>query len=198
MDLTPDGTTLVTIGRGELRAWDLTTGKQLASIACDGSSVRVDSRGQAVTFGEDRICVWDLRARKCTRAITHAKMPRGFNSRSLAIDRMTDTIYLIDFHPALAAVRTDGTWVRPPRSRQNARPTLALTPDGATLLQADPDVGITLRAWDVATGKARWSASLTDRPGVSAVAVLPDGRRAMVATGPGFVTICDLERIPKR
>lgn len=195
MDLAPDGRTLVTIGRGTLAAWDLTTGKPIASVEDGGSSVRVDSRGQAVTLDDRTLRVWDLRTKRRVREITHPKMPRGFLSRSLALDLRSDTIYLLDPAPVLAAVRTDGKWLRAPRSGENARPYLALTPDGTTVLQPGPEVGVTLCAWDVATGEVRWSASLSDRPGVSAVALTRDGRRAIFADGPGFVSICDLEHV---
>lgn len=192
MALTPDGKRLVTIGLGELACWDLTTGKRLCSIEDDAASVRIDSRGRAVTYGEKKLRVWNLRTRKCERTITHAKLPLAFTSRSLAVDLRTDTIVIVDPRPGLARWSTDGKCLAPPRTPGTALAYSTLTPDGRTLLMNGTAIGVTFEAWDVESGKRTKALMLDGRVGVASIAVTPDGRRAILGSVYGWVLVCEL------
>jgi len=192
MALTPDGKRLVTVGLGELASWDLKTGKRVCSVEDDAASVRVDSRGRAVTYDEKKVRVWNLGTRKCERTITHAKMPLAFTSRSLALDPLTDTIIIVDPKPGLARWTTAGKCLAAPHAPGNALPHHALTPDGRTLLRNGTTVGVTMEAWDIESGKRTKTLSLDKRVGITSISVTPDGRRAVLGSAYGWVLVCDL------
>ena len=192
MALTPDGKRLVTIGLGELASWDLTTGKRMCSIEDDATSVCIDSRGRAVTYGEKKLRVWNLGTPKCERTITHPKMPGAFTSRSLALDPRTDTIVIVDPKPGPARWSTAGKCLTAPRTSGSALPHSPLTPDGRTLLRNGTAIGVTFEAWDVESGKRTKTLTLDGRVGVAAIAVTPDGRRVIVGSVYGWVLVCDL------
>ena len=192
MALTPDAKRLVTIGLGELASWDLTTGKRACSIEDDATSVCIDSRGRAVTYGEKKLRVWNLGTRRCERTITHPKMPSAFTSRSLALDRRTDTVVIVDPKPGLARWSTAGKCLAPPRKAGLALPHATLTTDGRTLLRNGTTVGVTFEAWDVETGKRTKTLSLDGRVGVAALSVTPDGRSVVLGSVYGWVLVCDL------
>ncbi len=191
MALTPDGKRLVTVGLGELASWDLTTGKRMASIEDDAASVRIDSRGRAVTYDEKKIRVWNLGTKKCERTITHAKMPVAVTSRSLALEPRTDTIIIVDPKPGLARWSTAGKCLAPPKTPKSALPHAALTPDGRTLLMNGTAVGVTIEAWDIESGKRTKTLSLDGRVGVTSISVTPDGQRVVLGSAYGWVLVVD-------
>ncbi len=89
--------------------------------------------------------------------------------RAYVADRMGDRVVVVALDQGLRRARTIATRTEPYG--------LALTPDRATLLvTAVADRQLT--AYDVATGRERWSLALPPEP--RGVAVSPDGRRAVV------------------
>jgi WD40 repeat protein len=190
-------------GDGSLRVWELATGRTLHVLTRHAGPVTAvavtPDGGRAVSAsGDGSLRVWDL----TTDRALHAPPGHG--------DRVTGVAVTPDGGRAVSA-SWDGSlrvWdlaagqaLRTLAGHDGRVTGVAVTPDGRRAVSASDDG--TLRVWDLATGQAlpRSSQRVTgsDEPGqtryeepVSAVAVTPDGRRAVSASWDGSLRVWDL------
>jgi tricorn protease-like protein len=195
----PDGKLLASAsGDGNVRVWDVTTRKELASLTSDGEgriySIRFAPDGKTLAFGdtEGRLVLWDVQAKKQRRAWTWqwavvrsvAFSPDGKTLAAAGwvwdtdpdLDPDSDT----DSDDGEGTVRfwsvDTGAKIADLQGQKEIIYSLAYTPDGASLVTGSHDGSV--KVWDVATREVR--AARRYRRRVDEVRVTRDGKNLVV------------------
>ncbi len=132
---------------------------------------------QLLSCGNDRTArLWDLERRLCIRVY------EGHTGFIECLDASSDGRFFVTCGEDTSALLWDIEQTRPIRPYLGHSKTVirsALSPDARSLLTASLDK--TVRLWDVSSG--RQLAAYLHPTGLSAVRWLPDGRRALTASG---------------
>jgi WD40 repeat protein len=194
----PDGRFLLSGGTdGLLHLWDLATGKELKRLAGHTAAIF-----HGVTFsadgkralsggwnGDNSVRLWDLETGKQLRRFTGHTA--GVCCVAMSADSRRalsagDGVRLWDLETGKVLRRFD-------RHKDRVR-SVAFSRDGRFALSSGGPQDLTARLWDVETGRELHC--FTDHSGghhgVNAVALSPDGRRALTAAGDG-VRLRDVE-----
>jgi eukaryotic-like serine/threonine-protein kinase len=209
--LAPDGKRLFSLG-GDIRIWDLDSGKQISTLPGPMLPARSDSSAlaligpgalaltpggkQLVWSGQDDITVWDLDAGKKAYVLS---TPKAVNCLTVSVERQ-----LCSAHTDLSIKLWDlgtGNELRTLRghTRGGGKPNriflpavhaLALSQDGKRVFSAGSDQ--TVKVWDTQTGAEILTLrGHTDE--VMALAVVPGGKRLFSAGKDETVILWDLE-----
>lgn len=215
------GTLALTSGRFA-DVWDFQEGKHIGRAPCEGAAALVGDGGWVLIADgrEQRLRLVNVRegtefkdfAPKCSSLVsTLVVTPDG--KYALGTDGSFDvTLWRLPELPAAGPARVPVVYRLPTPTDLWVRDA-AVTPDGATVLtvgdiehrdasnRAVQPPGGALRVWDPVTGKERRCIRI-DGESILAVAVRPDGRRALTASflvkrdepgGPARVRLWDLE-----
>ena len=201
--VTPDAGRVISGSYGRnLAVWDLATARRLRSITAHPEGIydlalTPDGR-QAISGSSDRtLAVWDLDDSRCLRTLkghsgsvnTVAVAPDGRRAISGSSDKSL-IVWDLESKPGLHTRRAHSTYVH----------ALAVTPDGRRVVSGSKDA--TLAVWSAENGQRIQSleghtSSPAGRAGfsnsISAVAITPDGRRAVSASYDETVAVWDLE-----
>ena len=210
--LAPDGKRLFSLG-GDIRIWDLDSGKQISALpgpmlparndppafALNGPGTLALTPGgkRLIWSGNDDITVWDLDAGKAAHVL---RTPKAVTSLTVSADGRLLCSAHTDLSIKLWDLQT-GTEIRALRghTRGGGKPNriflpavhaLALSQDGKRLFSAGSDQ--TIRMWDTQTGEEVLTLrGHTDE--VMALAVVPGGKRLFSAGKDETVILWDLE-----
>lgn len=180
--LSPDGKILASGGGntegGELKLWDVSTGKEIARLAAYSNSLyalafSADSRRLASGDSERRVIVWDVERRKSVGTFQHKSdrahvltfSPDGKRLASAGTHEVR--VWDVEAGKALTSFeRSVGSWA------------VAFNKDLNTLASGNyPDIDL----WDVANSKERFILS-EHRGAVRCVAFVPDDRTLVSAS----------------
>jgi WD40 repeat protein len=176
---------------GIVRAWDITTGREIASLrghtgGVHGVAIAPDGRMVASAGSDGTVRIWDIAAGRQTTALSGHEGP----VRSVALAPQDGRL--------LASAGDDGTvrlWdlsvgrqITTLRGHQGAVRSVAFSPDGRTVASAGGDG--TVRVWETRSGRER-AAIRGHQGGIRCVAFSPDGRALASAGGDGTVRIWD-------
>jgi small GTP-binding protein len=194
--MTPDGTRAVS-GHyfGELRAWDLKSGKSVARFRGSGTitglAVTSDGTRLVSATNDGVVAVWDLARRKIlltldghSRTVADVALtPNGSRAITASYDHTVRVWHLVSGQTIATLSGHKG----PVRG-------VAVTSDGSRAVSASEDQ--TLRVWDLARRKS--IAILEGHTDfVLRVAISADGSKAMSASGDGTLRLWDLTAIHK-
>jgi WD40 repeat protein len=198
---TPDGKTLVSTGRTEVRLWDPATGQQRAELKGHTNwvmtaAVSPDGKTLATGAWDNTVRLWDLTTDKEKDVIK----TRG-NVRAVAFSRDGRLL------AGGGETRGDGLviWeaasgkelVRVPEPGGRWTTSVAFSHDGRMLFAGTEEGHV--RAWETATGRLRFENPqklYTGDGGIVAVAVSPDGASLSVGTGGGCsILVWDVARM---
>jgi len=189
--LTPDGQTAVSGGHDlTVRVWELASGKLLRTLAGHTqwvTAVVLTPDGQTVvSVGEDRTMrVWELASGKLLRTI-EGEDNDWFTAIALTADCQT-IVSAGRYGTVRVWELATGKMLRTMEGHTEVN-CLALAPDGQTVLSGGK---YTVRVWELDSGKLlRKLEAHTDW--VRDVAVTPDGRTAVSASGDGSVRVWEL------
>jgi WD40 repeat protein len=153
--ISPDGRLLAGSVGGELRVWDLSSGKALGADR-EGHQEpvsRIVAAGDVVVTaaGDDRtVRIWDAATGKQRRVLTHGRRVLAIalspDRTRLASSSLDDTVCLWDVATGRKLYSLQG------HGQIGGRRAVGFTPDGKFVLAWGDD--LFLRKWDVTTGKA--------------------------------------------
>lgn len=182
--ISPDGKYLAASGSGSLvQVWEVATGKAVHDTALPDSGVRdmrLSPDGKLLVVGYQYLGtrVWDVATGQARLALSPEEtgVPAGWGKDGrVLVGRPGNFDATFHWHDAVTGKRARA--FRVPQSIH----TLALTPDGATLVALTTNNGI-VSVWDVAKGVQRYT---VERPregeGFYGLAVSPDGKRFATA-----------------
>jgi WD40 repeat protein len=168
----PDGRTLATADGGEVRLWDVATGRPRAALPGRVYSVAYSPDGKT-------LAAWD-------GFLKRVQTPTlGFKTTGTwALEGRTVTLWDTGTGQVRAVLQGQAGWV-------NA---VAFALDGKAVATAGEDLAV--RLWDVATGRLRRT-FMGHTGGVSALAFSPDGRTLASGGDDGTVRLWGLDRRPE-
>jgi WD40 repeat protein len=170
-----------------LKVWDVQSGREIETIAGDGNPIRAvaitSDCGRAVSAAYDELSVWDLKSGRRVLTMSQpllvvAVVVTPDNSHVISASDETLCAWNLETAERLAEVRLDHPFLT----------VFAATLDGRRALETPHDGKI--RVWDLETG--RKVTTLTQRSGVNALAVMPDGR-AVIGSSDGLLTLREVE-----
>jgi WD40 repeat protein len=178
--LTPDGKSILTADRAELRVWDGATGRRVRAVELPGgdgdAALSPDGQTRVEWRRTAGLIVWDVATGKERRVIDPPKGPQGIRA-ALAVsgDGRTAIVASSDIQAydlTNGSARSLGLTLNEPEQ-------VIVSPDGqktAVVFRT----GDRLRCWDVAAAKCLWSAT-RDTPDGSRIAFSPNGKWLVAA-----------------
>ncbi len=182
----PDGRRLVSGGDGDVKMWDATTGRDLATFYCPGGVVvsvafSADSRRVIAGIDDGTVRLWDAETgRQASTVSTGARPLLGLaispDGRTLAVASYAVTVW--DVTAGGKPVPLDG--------KPGNVLAVAFSPDGERLAT----VGDVAKVWDVRTRRELFALPRPKRYAL-AVAFSPDGRHLATGEDDGTLHLCD-------